>query len=716
MQISDSQLDAKLRAVPLPDGFIERLCALPLVDDDGLDQAVREVEMPRGLLKRLRRIPLADDDGLDAALRNVPVPKRLTAAWRRRNVKRDRLVRLSRLVVAASVIVAVSLSFLAAWLTSLPNPHDMQANPAPAPKTPEAEPLEASLLAEAESEEPAEPPQAGAPELGPPMFEDRRPARPADVAALSMPSEVDPLATPAEQVYSTGDRGDELLPPAAGLTSRGVAWPKDPAWNEWFLAFYRTHPFVSPKSSSQAQSCVVPLWVDTSSYELARRYLEGELRQKGKKEGDLPPHDQVRLEDFLAAMNYDFPQPDKQALAVTMAAGPSPFRPGFCLLQVGVRARQVREDKRAPVHLVLAVDTSGSMAAGRRLEFVRRAVIELAEQQHFNPGDRISLVCFSSGTHVLVQEVAPADMGYLIDAARSLASDGPTNAGAGISRALSLAQEAVGPGRPAARVVLVTDGLLDSEPSFIEHIQRRIATAAGHDIPLDVIDLGFGKEPEPALAAFAKLGGGKVYHAANADQIRWSLQEALTGRSRLVARDAQLKVVFSPKTVLEYRLLGHEHLPQDLGGPANPRADFRNGQSATALFEVRMLSGTPGEVATAELTWYAPDDRPGSDRPAGDQGQQQARSRIEVKDFAASFEKAKLSLQAAAVVAQAAEVLRWSPFVQQGRGDSPPLVKLWEVMQRVDSRLFQRAAFGDFVRMVELALKAKPGWVGPRRG
>ena len=32
----------------------------------------------------------------------------------------------------------------------------------------------------------------------------------------------------------------------------------------------------------------------------------------------------------------------------------------------------------------------------------------------------------------------------------------------------------------------------------------------------------------------------------------------MTGQSQVVARDAQLRVTFNPKVVLEYRLLGHE--------------------------------------------------------------------------------------------------------------------------------------------------------------
>ena len=76
----------------------------------------------------------------------------------------------------------------------------------------------------------------------------------------------------------------------------------------------------------------MPLAVEPSSYELARRYLE---------RNELPPADRVRTEEFLAAVDYNFPKPKQQSLGLTVAGGPSPISgEGFCLLQVGVQARQ----------------------------------------------------------------------------------------------------------------------------------------------------------------------------------------------------------------------------------------------------------------------------------------------------------------------------------------------------------------------------------------
>ena len=139
MQSPDPNLDARLRAVPLPEGLVARLRQTALADDDGLDAALREMPLPAGFSKRLRSIPLADtaasdeefdaalgevpvpagllgklrhiplgdDEGLDAALRDVPIPTGLAAPWQRRLKRRQRLLQFAQLAVAASLVFAL---------------------------------------------------------------------------------------------------------------------------------------------------------------------------------------------------------------------------------------------------------------------------------------------------------------------------------------------------------------------------------------------------------------------------------------------------------------------------------------------------------------------------------------------------------------------------------------------------------------------------------
>jgi hypothetical protein len=191
-------------------------------------------------------------------------------------------------------------------------------------------------------------------------------------------------------------------------------------------------------------------------------------------------------------------------------------------------------------------------------------------------------------------------------------------------------------------------------------------------------------------------------------QIRWGLQEIVTGRSQLIAQEAELKVTFNPKAVLEYRLIGHE--ASSFAGmlPGKPQTDLREGQSATALFEVRLAPNASGDIATAELSWYAP----GPDS-AAKKDPQKAAKKLELKQFASTFSKSASSLQVAAVAAEAAEVLRRSPFVRIPR-TANALYRVWEMTGQVDSQVNQRPSFTEFVSFVQESTKARPARINRR--
>ncbi len=74
MQPHDPNIDARLRAVPLPEGLVERLRKTALADDDGLDAVLRDVPIPARMQETLRAIPLAEDEDIDDILRNVAIP------------------------------------------------------------------------------------------------------------------------------------------------------------------------------------------------------------------------------------------------------------------------------------------------------------------------------------------------------------------------------------------------------------------------------------------------------------------------------------------------------------------------------------------------------------------------------------------------------------------------------------------------------------------
>jgi Ca-activated chloride channel homolog len=718
MSPADLKLDAQLRNVRVPDGLLDRLMALPVADDDSIDELVREVDVPPDLVQWLQAIPLSEDAGLDEALRNVSVPASLVNSCRHprsakaRSARRrmDYLFRMSGFTMAASLILAVSLSLGSAMLLKMIVDHSGDQLPAssivdkdPAPPVKPKTSLESSwgMLANDRAREGELAYQRG--EAGREVdLADLEPAAAREARDRlnldTLPGGADPLALSAGVLVSPNS-WDELpdLPrrPVAPLP-HGLDWPLDPGSNRPFLQQTGFHPFVSPAAGPRLQTCPVPLAVEPASYELARRYIE---------HNESPPPERVRTEEFLAAMEYNFRKPTRQALGLVVAGGPSPIRgEGFSLLQIGVQARQSESAYHAAKHLVFLIDTSTSMRWGSRMEMARSALGALPRMA--GPEDRLSLVTFNQAAHVLVENSGGEGLSQFAEAADSLSAEGLTNIVGGLREAYGVARQSLGPNRPEVRVVLLTDGLLDLDPAAEQRIQQQVSDAAVQHIPLDVIDLGQQKQTDPQVATLCHAGQGTIHRAASTEQIRWALSEIVTGRSQVVARAARLQVTFNPKAVVEYRLIGHESREWDGLLPGPLEVDFHEGQAATALFEVRIAPNGPDQLAAADLVWYAPDDV-----TRGGKAPQKIRAVVVREHFAGSFTSSAPSLQAAAVAAYTAEVLRRSPFVFQPRsGLSTPaaLFRAVELANQADSQLQIRPSFGEFVTLIRQELKAHP--------
>ena len=111
--------------------------------------------------------------------------------------------------------------------------------------------------------------------------------------------------------------------------------------------------------------------VDTGSYTIGKRFLE---------QGQLPPADSVRVEEYVNSFDYDYDNPDDDGLGISVDGGPSPFDEDNYLVRIGVQGEQVRDNDRPDAHLTFVVDTSGSMDRPDRLGLVKESLILLVEE------------------------------------------------------------------------------------------------------------------------------------------------------------------------------------------------------------------------------------------------------------------------------------------------------------------------------------------------
>ncbi len=679
----DAWLEAQLKAVPLPEGLLERLRQIPLQADEGVDALLREVSIPEGLLARLRRLPIQ-------------------RCWENRVYRWATAVSL--LLIFGLWQLGWILSMVGSippldWFSKVPKQHLGRIGQL-------TEPLPMNLLVAA--------PSASEKSLA---------SQPFGLEAAAIQVEMDPAlakagsVSPAEPDWSErlwGLRREELVlartlmkwPMLASPLSidgedlwtvplpapRGVDPPLVPGFPWGDYRRWGVHPFVIPAFHPHLTVSEVPLDVAPASFELARAYLS---------RGSLPPPEAIRTEEFLAAIDYKYPMPRAgQPLRLGIWAGPSLFRGGqFQMMQVGVQAAQVADGPRAGTSATLVLDCSSSMQWGARWALLVQALQMLTKS--FGPKDRLHVVLFHTQAYVVGEDLGRDDMPELLEVLARQEPAGSTHAAEGLRYGYAVARRYGGEKGRRNRVILLTDGMVALDPVAEQRLGGLLAEAASEGIHLDVVDLGqerLDEEPEPLLARLAQLGGGKAYRATSSRQILWALLESITGRSQRVAADVRLRVRFNPRMVISYRLLGHES--RAIVGLKPPRLDtyFYSGQSGTALYELRLATGGPDDlIATAELCWRDPQSGQASS----------VQEKLFRKQVAGSVLQSPLPLQAAMLAAQTAELLRESPFAGWIPTMAQPKAVL-EAARHLDSRLLAWPSVQQMLDLLEKASTAKP--------
>ena len=420
---------------------------------------------------------------------------------------------------------------------------------------------------------------------------------------------------------------------------------------DMFFRFWGDNPFVLARLDTQSTFGVD---VDTASYTLARRYLQG---------GDLPTKAQIRTEEFVNYFKPDLAPPAEGVFAIHTDLAPSRFgNAGDApsqrwLLRVGVRGKEVAVEDRKPLALTFVVDTSGSMKEGRRLELVKHALRLLVAQMH--GGDSISIVGFNNSASLVLPMTSAQNRGVIEAAIYGLQPDGGTNAEGGLKLGYEVASAALTAGAHN-RVVLLSDGVANVGQTDQDRINADVQRHRDAGIYLNTIGVGMNNHNDVFLEQLANKGDGICNYVDSENEARRALVENFTGAFEPIARDVKIQVEFDPGQVYRYRLLGYENR-------AIADADFRNdavdagevgaGHQVVALYELEMTGGQTTEpLAQVRLRWKAPTG-PGRD-PLED-------SATEVEQpvsfaSATTWEGAELGYKRAAVVAQFAEILRRS--------------------------------------------------------
>jgi Ca-activated chloride channel family protein len=384
--------------------------------------------------------------------------------------------------------------------------------------------------------------------------------------------------------------------------------------------------------------------IDTASYTYSRRQILN---------GQLPSPSTVRPEEFVNAFDQDYAEPTGDGFAVHSdgARLPEGHAAGgdTRLLRVGLQTRSEPDEARADATLTFVIDVSGSMDEPGRLDLVKDALHTLVDQ--LRPNDSVAIVAFSSDARVVRKMTRVADRAPLHSAVNSLRTDASTNLAAGLMMGYDVAREGFREGT-SNRVIILSDGLANTGTTSADQILATVREQAAKQIAL--LGVGVGSSYGDALMErLADGGDGFVVYVSEQQQARDVFVRRLPANLAVRALDAKVQVVFDPKTVTSYRLIGYENravadnqFRDDTvdGGETGP------GHSVTALYEVRLAEGAGGnaEAARIDVRWLNPLDR----RPA------EVSRTVRASDLDGAFALASPRLAVAYSAAYLAESLR----------------------------------------------------------
>jgi Ca-activated chloride channel family protein len=431
-------------------------------------------------------------------------------------------------------------------------------------------------------------------------------------------------------------------PPSTG----GTEEPNDQPYGDVFFHSAGVNPFVDTEDDALS---TFGLDVDTASYAVARRYLS---------QGNLPPAEAIRVEEFVNSFDYGDAPPARGDFAIVAEAAPAPFARGerYRLVRFHLQAKTVDPRDRKAAVLTFVVDVSGSMQRENRLELVKHALGLLLDR--LRPSDRVGLVVFGSSARVLLEPTG--DLAAIRRAIEFLQPEGATNTEEGLRLGYALADRYRRAGG-INRVILCSDGVANVGRTGPDSILPVIEREAKSGIELTTVGFGMGNFNDVLMEQLADRGNGRYAYVDTLEEARRIFVENLTGTLQTLAFDAKAQVEFDPAVVSRWRLLGYEN--RDIADEKfrDDRVDAGEigaGHGVTALYEIKLAEGArSGTAATLRLRYRSAE----TDRVV------EVSEELRLSRFSGDWETAPRSLRLAGVVAQFAEILRGSYWAKEAR-------------------------------------------------
>jgi Ca-activated chloride channel homolog len=454
--------------------------------------------------------------------------------------------------------------------------------------------------------------------------------------------------------------------------------------------------------------------VDTASYSNVRRFINS---------GSLPPKDAVRVEEMINYFTYDYKEPEgDKPFSIDLDATSCPWDSTHRLLRIGLKGREVGNEKRPASNLVFLLDVSGSMMPGERLPLVKQAMRLLVDK--LGEKDRVAIVIYAGGSGLALKSTAGNEKEKILRALEELQAGGSTNGAEGIELAYKVAADNFIKGG-VNRVILATDGDFNIGVTNQGDLIRLIEQKAKTGVFLSVLGVGTDNLKDSTMQKLADKGNGNYAYLDSVDEARKVLVHQINGTLMTIAKDVKIQVEFNPARVASYRLIGYEKRllrKEDFNNDKVDAGEIGAGHTVTALYEVVPAgSGVTDPAASVPpvdpLKYQSPAattvmKTDGSaemvtvklrhKKPDGDVSELTEKS---FTDNGSKFENAAPDLKFAAAVAEFGMLLRDSQF--KGKGSFGAVLE-WAQEGKGRDAAGYRAGFIELVRSAQ-SLKPREG-------
>jgi len=457
--------------------------------------------------------------------------------------------------------------------------------------------------------------------------------------------------------------------------------------------------------------------VDTASYANVRRFINS---------GSLPPKDAVRVEEMINYFTYNYREPEgDKPFSIDLDATACPWDPSHRLLRIGLKGREVTDEKRPASNLVFLLDVSGSMTPAERLPLVKQAMRLLVDK--LTEKDRVAIVIYAGGSGLALKSTSGNEKEKILRALEELQAGGSTNGAEGIELAYKVAAENFIKGG-VNRVILATDGDFNIGVTSQGDLIRLIEAKAKTGVFLSVLGVGTDNLKDSTMQKLADKGNGNYAYLDSVDEARKVLVQQINGTLMTIAKDVKIQVEFNPARVASYRLIGYEKRllrKEDFNNDKVDAGEIGAGHTVTALYEVVPTGAGATDPApnvppvdplkyqspNASTTAASSDSKSSPEmvtvklrhkKPDGETSELTERA---FTDNGLKFENAAPDLKFAAAVAEFGMLLRDSQY--KGKGSFSAVIE-WAQEGKGPDRAGYRAGFIEMARKAQ-SLKPREG-------